>query len=117
MQAIADELRTVDYKASGSLQRNLDHAGKMSRSEFDGLLDAMSRAGLIEIEEAEFEKNGEVIRFRKVRLTEAGLELRASSPVELLISDGVVDEFGRALAPAKKTKSASRRRRTGARSE
>jgi RecQ family ATP-dependent DNA helicase len=121
MQAIADELRTVDYKASGALQRNLDHAGRMSRSEFDGLLNAMTRAGLIEIEEAEFEKNGEVIRFRKVRLTESGLELRAATPVELLISDGVVEEFGRALSSAKKTKtaakSASRPRRAGARSK
>jgi hypothetical protein len=117
IQAIADELRAVDYKAAGALQRNLDHAGKMSRNEFDGLLDAMTRAGLIEIEEAEFEKNGEVIRFRKVRLTEAGLESRASSSAELLISDGVVEEFGRASAPAKKTKSASRPRRTSARSK
>jgi superfamily II DNA helicase RecQ len=74
----------------------------MSRNEFDGLLDAMVRAGLIEIEEAEFEKDGEVIRFRKVRLTEAGLELRATTPVELLISDGVVEEFGGRPAPAKK---------------
>ena len=88
VQAIADELRAVDYKATGTLQRNLDLAGRMSRDEFDALLDAMVRAGLIEIEEAEFEKDGEVIRFRKVRLTETGLELRASTPVELLISDG-----------------------------
>ena len=94
MQAIADELRAVDYKASGTLQRNLDPASRMSRNEFEGLLDAMVRAGLIEIEEAEYEKDGEVKRFRKVRLTEAGLELRATSPVELLISDGVVEEFG-----------------------
>ena len=121
MQAIADELRPVDYKAAGSLQRSLDHAGRMSRSEFDRLLDAMTRAGLIEIEEAEFEKNGEVIRFRKVRLTAAGLELRASSPVELLISDGVVEEFGRGPATPKKSKTAakggSRRRWAGARSK
>jgi hypothetical protein len=77
----------------------------------------MTRAGLIDIEEAEFEKNGEVIRFRKVRLTQAELELRASSPVELLISDGVVDEFARTSAPAKKAKTASRPRRTSARSK
>ena len=37
----------------------------------------MVRAGLIEIEDAEYEKDGEVRRFRKVRLTEAGLEVRA----------------------------------------
>jgi superfamily II DNA helicase RecQ len=58
VQAIAGELRTVDYKATGTLQRNLDPAGRISRNEFDSLLDAMVRARLIEIEEAEFEKNG-----------------------------------------------------------
>jgi RecQ family ATP-dependent DNA helicase len=94
VQAIADELRSVDSKATGTLQRNLDQGGRLSRNEFDALLDAMVRARLIEIEEAEFEKDKEVIRFRKVRLTETGLELRASSQIELLISDGVVEEFG-----------------------
>jgi RecQ family ATP-dependent DNA helicase len=108
-QAIADELRAVDYKATGTLQRNLDPAGRLSRDEFDGLLDAMVRAGLIEIEEAEFEKDGKSIKFRKVRLTEAGLEMRATSPVELLISDGVVEAFGgRAPARAKKTKAGAK---------
>jgi RecQ family ATP-dependent DNA helicase len=61
------------------------------------------RAGLIGIEEAEFEKDGKSIRFRKVRLTEAGLEMRATTPVELLISDGVVEEFGGG-APARTKK-------------
>lgn len=101
-QAIADELRAVDYKAAGTLQRSVDAAGRLSRGEFDGLLDAMVRAGLIEIEEAEYEKDGEVRRFRKVRLTEAGLELRTGRPAELLISDGMVEEFGgRTAAPAR----------------
>ena len=108
IQAIADQLRGVDYKATGTLQRNLDQAAAMNRNDFDRLLDAMVRARLIEIEEAEFEKDGEVIRFRKVRLTEAGLEMRAVSPVELLIADGVVEEFGRRTAArARKPKAAS----------
>jgi superfamily II DNA helicase RecQ len=108
-QAIADELRAVDYKATGTLQRNLDPAGRLSRDEFDGLLDAMVRAGLIAIEEAEFEKDGKSIRFRKVRLTEAGLEMRATRALELLIGDGVVEEFGgRAPARAKKTKAGAK---------
>jgi superfamily II DNA helicase RecQ len=114
VQAIADELRAVDYKAAGTLQRNLDLAGRMSRDEFDGLLDAMVRAGLIEIEEAEFEKDGAVIRFRKVRLTQAGLEMRATTPIELLISDGVVEEFsGRSPTPAR-TKKAKAVAKSGA---
>jgi superfamily II DNA helicase RecQ len=104
-RSIADELRPVNYKATGTLQRAVDPAGRLNRNSFDRLLDAMVRAGLIAIEEAEYEKDGEVKRYRKVRLTEVGLELRAATPVELLLSDGVVEEFGgRAPARAKKGK-------------
>ena len=46
------------------------------------------------MEEAEYEKDGEVRRYRKVRLTDAGGELRAGWADELLLSDGVVEEFG-----------------------
>lgn len=90
VQRIIEELRPIDYRATGTLQRSLDVA---SRAEFDGLLDAMTRLGLIEIEEAEFEKEGEVIRFRKVRLTDAGLAVRPMTPLALLISDGIVESL------------------------
>jgi RecQ family ATP-dependent DNA helicase len=104
-QAIVDELRPVDYKAAGTLQRSLELVGRMSRDEFNGLLGAMAQAGLLEIEEAEFEKNGEVLKYRKVRLTEAGREQRAVSNLELLIGDGIVEEFGgRAESPARRRK-------------
>jgi len=106
-QGIVDELRSVDYKATGTLQRNLDLVGRMSRDDFDALLDAMVRAGLIGIEDAVFEKDGEVIRFRKVRLTAAGLDMRTTTPVELLIGDGMVAEFGGRVAPPHKTKKAA----------
>ena len=109
VQAIADDLRGVDSKATGTLQRNLELVGRLSRNEFEALLDSMVRAGLTEIEEAEFEKAGELIRFRKVRLTAAGLDLRAKTPIELLISDGMVEEFGRrGPAPVRRKKSRSK---------
>ena len=104
-QKIADELRGVDYKAAGTLQRSVDPAGRLDRSGFDGLLDAMVRAGLIEIEDAEYEKDGEVRRFRKVRLTAGGLELRPETPVNLLLAAGVVEEFGQ---PGKKPRGAKK---------
>jgi superfamily II DNA helicase RecQ len=69
----------------------------------------MAQAGLIEMEDAEYEKDGEVKRFRKVRLTEAGRKLRPGTPMELLISDGLVEEFGGRSAPqarARKPKAA-----------
>jgi RecQ family ATP-dependent DNA helicase len=107
VQEIVDELRGVEYKATGTLQRNLDLVGQMSRDDFEALLDAMVRAGLIAIEEAEFEKEGESIRYRKVSLTEAGFELRPATPVDLLLSDGIVEEFAsRTSGKTKKAKTA-----------
>ena len=56
-------------------------------------LDAMSRAGLIAIEDAEYEKDGEVRRYRKVRLTESGLQPAPSRKSSLLLNDGIAEEF------------------------
>ena len=88
------ELRGVDYKAAGTLQRGVNGADGLSRGEWDGLLGALAQAGLVEMEEAEYEKDGEVRRFRKVMLTEAGSARRPGSALELLLSDGVVEGFG-----------------------
>ena len=105
VQSIIDELRPVDYKAAGTLQRNLELVGRLSRSDFDALLDAMARVALIEIEDAEFEKNSEIIPFRKVRLTAQGLDVRAATPLPLLIGDGMADEFrGRSDPPFRSKK-------------
>ena len=106
-RAIADDLRKVNYKAAGTLQRGLDPAGRMSRDEFEGLLDAMTRCGLIGIEDAEYEKDGEVRRFRKISLTDAGLEMRTISTAELLIDDGIVEEFAHTGQTAKRKRQAS----------
>ncbi len=72
-----DELRPVAYLATGTLQKKLDLVGRISRDEFEALLDAMVRARLIEIEESSFEKNGEVVRFRKVMLSDTGFDCEA----------------------------------------
>jgi ATP-dependent DNA helicase RecQ len=92
-QAIADDLRSVNYKAAGTLQRGLDPAGRMSRDEFECLLDAMTRSGLLAVEDAAYEKDGEVRKFRKISLTATGLETRTISTIELLIDDGMVEAF------------------------
>jgi len=113
VQAIVDELRPVDYKAAGTLQRAVDAAGRLNRNQFDGLLDGMVRAGLIGIEDAEYEKDGEVRRYRKVRLSEAGLEVRASTPLALLLSDGIVEEFAGVGGAAKGTKQAKVAKKAG----
>jgi superfamily II DNA helicase RecQ len=75
----------------------------MSRDEYESLLGAMVCAGLIEIEEASFEKNGEVLRFRKVMLTESGRNVSPATPLELLLADGIVEEFGSNAAPPRRS--------------
>jgi superfamily II DNA helicase RecQ len=111
VQRIIEELRPIDYRATGTLQRSLDVA---SRAEFDALLDAMTRLGLIEIEEAEFEKEGEVIRFRKVRLTDAGLAVRPMTPLALLIGDGIVESLnGSGLSPNQRAAKTAKNKSAG----
>jgi superfamily II DNA helicase RecQ len=90
VEVIAGQLRGVDYKAAGTLQRTVDPAERMSRDEFDAVLDAMARAGLIAIENAEYEKDGQVRRYRKIALVETGLDSLSRNCPELLISDGIV---------------------------
>ena len=107
-EQVLAELRGVDYKASGTLQRSLDLVGRMSRGEWEALLGALAQAGLVEIEEAVFEKNGEVVRFRKVMLTEAGIKRRPGSLLKLLMSDGVVEAFGARDAGKTKTRKATK---------
>ena len=107
VQEVVETLRGLMYKTVKQLRTELDWAEAMSRDQFEELLGAMLRAGLIDVEDAEFEKDGRVIPYRKISLTEAGRELRASSPVELLLSDGVVKDFGSRVelpTPAKKSK-------------
>jgi len=104
VQAIVDELRPINYMAAGTLQRKLELVGRMSRDEFNALLDAMVRARLIEIEEATFEKNGEVLHFRKVMLADSGFNVSPTTPLELLIADGIVEEFGSSAAPPRRSK-------------
>jgi ATP-dependent DNA helicase RecQ len=106
---IIDDLRPIDSKAAGTLQRSLDPNGRLTRLEFDGILDALARMRLIEMEDAEWVKDGKVMRFRKARLTEAGFDVQRNAPLQLLIGDGIVEEFrGMAQAPPPKRAAAVR---------
>ena len=107
-QSVIDELRSVDYKATGTLQRSLDPLSRITRDDFEALLDAMIRVNLIAIEDAEYERDGEVKRYRKVRLTEAGLQTRNLASVELLLDDGIAEEFA-TIEPHKRARKTSKR--------
>jgi superfamily II DNA helicase RecQ len=105
VQDVVETLRDVSYKASGALQRGIPGLANLERDEFEQLLAAMLRAGLIEVEAADFEKDGKVIPFRKISLTDAGMDVRPTTPLALLLSDGIVEEYGGA-PPTRRKKSA-----------
>jgi RecQ family ATP-dependent DNA helicase len=111
VQDVVEMLRDVSYKASGALQRSIPGLANLERDEFEQLLAAMLRAGLIEVEEAEFEKDGKVIPFRKIILTDAGIRVRPTTPLALLFSDGIVEEYGGA-PPTRAKKAAPPKRAT-----
>lgn len=107
-QSVIEELRPVAYKATGTLQRSVDPGGRVTRDEFETVLDAMFRSRLVTIEDAEYEKDGEVRRYRKVRLTRDGLATRSGSRLDLLISDGVAEEFAAALDARKQPRKSAK---------
>jgi len=108
-RSIIDELKPLAYKAAGALQRSVDPTGRMSRDAFEGVLDAMRRMGWIGIEDAEYEKDGEVRKYRKISMDDAGLDPRIDF-AELLIADGIAAEFAPSQPTSKrKAKGSSKR--------
>ena len=71
VQDMVESLRGAAYKSVKGLRSEHRWAEGMSRDEFEELLNAMKRSGLIEVENAEFEKDGEVISYRRISLTDA----------------------------------------------
>jgi RecQ family ATP-dependent DNA helicase len=112
-ERILDELRPVDHKGAGSLQKSVDPSGRISRDDFDAVLDALARARIVAIEDAVYEKDGEVRRYRKVSLSENERSTRSTPEAELLISDGIADEFA-TLTGHKGTRKAPRPSRESA---
>jgi RecQ family ATP-dependent DNA helicase len=96
VQDIVEALRSVSYKTVKQLRGEFSWSDTISRDQFEELLSAMVRTGLIQVENAEFEKDGRMIPYRRIRLTDEGAQVRPMTPVALLISDGVVDEFSAA---------------------
>jgi superfamily II DNA helicase RecQ len=92
------------------LRADLDWSDTLSRDQFEELLSAAVRAGILGAENAEFEKDGQVIPYRRISLTREGLEVRPTTPLDLLIGDGIVEQFsGDADSPKRDRKKKERR--------
>lgn len=81
MERIIEPLKKNDGISTGRLfQQAFEHGGPDRRG-FEDLLNAMARGGLVDIMESSFEKDGRTIEFRKVFLTDSGMEADAVASV------------------------------------
>ena len=99
--AIVRALRSGASKSTGKLHQDLCGSNRISRNHFEDLLGAMSGAGLLSIEDANFEKDGRNIAYRKASLTREGEELNEDDAASILMRD---TSESTAAQPAKREK-------------
>jgi DNA topoisomerase-3 len=92
--------------ATGRLHREHFDEKTLDRKSFEHLLGALVRAGLVAVEAAEFERDGEWITFQRAVLTEAGREAGTSDLGALAVHETVAA----AAASSSKRKSDAARR-------
>ena len=93
------ELRDIDGRSTGKLHLEVATGKRLERNEFEQILGAMARAGLIDLQEATFNSGGKEIHFRKALLTAEG---KSAVSVRLLIKD----QMERKSAKRKRAKAA-----------
>jgi len=80
-------LRAGGSRSTGKLYTELFPHHEMSRDDFENLLGGMARAGILRLDDAVFEKNGRQIPYRTAKLTRAGREVDAETPLDLVMKD------------------------------
>lgn len=80
---ILEILQQNDSLSTGRLHIRVFADVGLMRRDFEDLLNAMARSGLVTVMDTSFEKDGKRIEFRKVRLTEAGRQPDAASRITI----------------------------------
>ncbi len=78
-------LRSGGGRSTGKLHSELHPDGGMTRDEFEEVLGAMARSGLVQLTDAVFEKDGKSIPYRKANLARGAEDLDDSAPMPLLM--------------------------------
>jgi superfamily II DNA helicase RecQ len=108
---IVAAMSSGDVRSTGKLHSDLYPNGDMSRDTFEEVLGAMARAGLVQVTDAVFEKNGKQIPYRKVSLTRAAYSINETTPIEFIMKETAVPakrKGKRKVAVAAKRKRAKR---------
>jgi RecQ family ATP-dependent DNA helicase len=71
-RAVLEALGNGISQSTGKLYKQIFTRAEVGRTAFEDMLGALARAGMVEIEETSFEKDGREIPFRRVQLTLRG---------------------------------------------
>lgn len=97
-------------KSTGKFHAELFPREEMTRREFEELLGALARAGLMQFEDKVFEKDGKQIPYRLASLTIAGFEASQAGDAEFLMKEEVGPAGRRSrLKRERKTKAVQKR--------
>jgi superfamily II DNA helicase RecQ len=111
-QGVVKALRNGPSRSTGKLYGQLFPAEQVSRDEFEEVLAALARAGVLHATDAVFEKDGKSIPYRRVSLSQDGRELSADAEIEFtlkeVISPAKRHRRKRAAKPKKGTAKAQR---------
>ena len=107
VESILSALSRGDGQATGRLHRETFPEGSLDRRSFERLLGDLTRAGLVALTEASFEKDGKVIAYQRASLTPEGRR-RGPDAAGIPLSDAPVATAKRAKtrAPGAKRKAA-----------
>jgi len=100
---VIDALRGANFETVGRLHQDLSQSESISRDRLEGIVGAMAAAGLVQIEDASFEKEGRTIPYRKVTLTREGSSVNERTPLDLLLATNRADEWQPAKRGRKKS--------------
>ena len=84
LRAVAT-LRRTGSKSTGKLHTEVCPDHEMGRNAFEQVLGAMARAGLVQLADEVFEKNGRQIAYRTARLTPAGYSVNEKSSISFVV--------------------------------
>jgi DNA topoisomerase-3 len=114
MESILAQLRDSDGLAVGRLFTQVAAAKPIERRQFEDVLGAMARAGVVVLTETSFERDGEIIEFRKAALTRAARDIEELPEVMMpaQMESGASDSRGRGGARKQKKKGRARAKET-----
>ena len=102
-------LRSGGAKSTGKLYAELCPNNEMSRDAFEEVLGATARAGLLQLSDAAFQKDGKQIPYRKASLTRTGYTVDERTPIKFVMKD-TAPPSGKRKRKKKPTVSAGRKR-------